>query len=209
MIRQKKRSSDCSNLCSSGGEEVFVQKSEELKEEETWGGGGWSTWASVQHLLGFSGPFSRLITCSILDTELQIWNKPDHFWTQIRLSSYLHHVLTPALTAAPSVVRPQSPTPPLFYSASLSSRRHGDRYKQLSLPWLWHPGRRGLARRPRPANDQWRCGVCGFSQRRQRNAGLLEKKPQLFSQSTRPTWSRTDGLRASRYTSSLQVSPGI
>lgn len=54
-------------------------------------------------------------------------------------------------------------------------RRHADPCKQLSFPWLRHPGRRGLARRPRPANDQWRCGVCGFSQRRQRNAGLLQR----------------------------------
>lgn len=41
-------------------------------------------------------------------------------------------------------------------------------------PSVMNSGRCGLAWRPRPANDQWNCGVCGLFQGKQRTSGLLE-----------------------------------
>lgn len=107
--------------------------------------------------------------------------------TELVLRSTVRH-LTLVLLRRPkspvvvSVSPPLPPQPhPLPPLAPPSAHCRGVQCKQLFLPWLRYPGRRGLARRPRPANDQWRCGVSGFSQRRQRTAGLLENPPLLIA----------------------------
>lgn len=100
------------------------------------------------------------------------WDQP---LATCRVSSSLTLSATASCVCLPTLV----PETPLSYlrrrsPPSLLSCPIGDPCQQLSLPRLWNPGRCGLAWRPRPANDQWHCGVCGLFQGKQRTSGLLE-----------------------------------
>lgn len=130
---------------------------------------------------------NRILSASIVSYILKM------FHPETSLSSSPQYFLSPFTTSSVAPQWKQSPSSsqrtPTFPISSLNAPKTLPPYPSLFrrfprhlvirvnrylFPRLRHPGRRGLTWWTRPAVDQWHCGVCGFSQRRQRTTGLLK-----------------------------------